>query len=383
MSKEIICDINECTGCCACLNICPTSAIEMLPNERGELCPRIQEEKCIHCNKCRQICPSINVIRKTQSKLCYAAWTKDLNDRIHCASGGVITGLSRFFIKEVGRVYSAFFEDGKFNFSSLNCENDLDICRGSRYVQAFVGGNFKNVKEDLLIGKNVLFIGTPCQIAGLKKYLKTDYSNLYTVDFVCHGVPPFEYLKQWHEKFSKEKCFSATFRGKNNYMLSFFDNKKLIYRKSSEYDFYFSAFLSNIIQRESCYSCQYASIERVADITVGDFWGIGKTENVPLGRASLVLINTQKGNLLWDKIREDFYYEKREIWEARKGNKQLNAPAVRNKERDLFLEKYRKYGFVQAIQSTSLKRRIKIIKLKNILFNPIRKMKKILGDKRR
>ena len=188
MSK--ICEKNECTGCMACYNICPKKCIDMVYDEHGELQPKIDKEKCINCGLCRKVCPNNNNIEYEQIKKTYAAWSINEQDRRTSTSGGIA---SIFYQNAIENNYVTF--GMAFNEKlELNCIEEKEYSginkfKGSKYCQAYIGDNFRIIKNLLNKEKKVIFIGTPCQVSGLNKYLKIcniDKENLITVDLICH-----------------------------------------------------------------------------------------------------------------------------------------------------------------------------------------------------
>lgn len=187
--KEIV-ESKFCTGCAACVNSCPNDALIMWENEVGHLFPAVDTNKCIECGLCERICPSINEISGKLPNKTFASWAKDINEHNSSTSGGIAAVLSRHMIAKGGIVYGCVCNPGGLIFHQrIDKESELSKLKGSKYVQSEIGNAFRLVNEDLKRGKQVLFIGTPCQIAGLRNSVKKD-ENLVLVDLVCHGVPP-------------------------------------------------------------------------------------------------------------------------------------------------------------------------------------------------
>lgn len=353
--KHYICNPDQCTGCFACMNVCAKNAINIVEDNYGRTIPHIDENKCIDCNICRKICPVSNAVQLNEPNECYAIWTKNDEDRINCASGGISTGIARFFIRNHGVVFGAAFDDNlNLEIEMAQTEEELIKFRGSKYTQCSTGYSYRQVKEQLALGKEVLYVGTPCQIAGLYAFLQKPQVNLYTIDIICHGTPPLKYLKQYCEKkFPENNISNVTFRGENNYQFCAYEGNKLIYKKPSYLDSYFHAFLNGLTFRENCYSCKYAARERCSDLTIGDFWGIDKEkmDNQYEGRISVLLQNSDKGKALIDKVKDEFVIEKGDIEEAIKGNHQLQKPSLKHKERKRFLKIYEKENVHIALES--------------------------------
>ena len=356
--KNTICKSEKCTGCSACFNICPKDCISMEADEYGHIMPVINEEVCINCNLCRKICPSNNKYTGKDSINAYALYNLDKEDRKYSSSGGVATVLSRHILENGGVVFGSVVDnDLKVVHKGIKDNNGIERLKGSKYVQSYIGTTFKQVKEELISGKEVIFIGTPCQIAGLNSFLGKEYNNLITVDLICHGVPPMKYLEEHINEIKKglkEKVTDFTFRGVNNYKFSLYSKDKCIYCKENEDDIYFKGFLKEFLFRDSCYTCDYAQSRRTSDITIGDFWGLGKYKpfkNKDKARISVALTNTVKGENLLLSLKNKFFMEKRDILEAILGNPQLREPSKRVRKQRKFKKDYLKYGF----QKTTIK----------------------------
>lgn len=352
--------MNACTGCGACKESCPVDAITMKANEKGFLYPEIDNEKCIHCKKCVVSCPVNETTVNKATKTAYAFRRKDEVKRMESQSGGAFSMLAEAILKDGGVVYGvALNEDGKAVYERAESEQDLNRLKGSKYVQADLGNAYLNVKEDLKNHK-VLFSGTPCYVAGLKRYLNCENTeNLYTVDLICHGVPSPELLKK-HLEFLSTGCgkkitdFNFRDKYKNGWhgcVESYSDANGM---KMAE-NVYANIFFSDAGLRESCYSCQYACTERTGDITIGDFWGVDKVysdidDNKGL---SLVLVNTEKGNVLWNELTKNNEAEIRVTKLEKCLQHNLKMPTPRSKKTEEFWKDYfcndykkiiRKYG---------------------------------------
>ncbi|MCI8482469.1 MAG: 4Fe-4S dicluster domain-containing protein [Clostridia bacterium] len=350
-----ICDKNKCTGCSSCLNICPKNCITMKEDEYGILMPNINEEECIDCKACKRICPENNNIEFKNPIKVYAAWSLNDSTRKKSASGGIAYEMYKHIIKNNGvAVGTEFDENLNLVHKIATSMEEVDKFRGSKYVQSSIGTTFEQTKRFLKEGKRIIFIGTPCQINGLQNFMKNeDMDNIITVDLICHGVPPIKYLKEYLEYINlNNKIDNITFRGENNEYITAYKNEKIVYKKNKKEDFYYKSFYNGLFNRENCYQCRYARKERVGDITIGDFWGLGKKNpfnyDITDG-VSLVLINSEKGYKFISEINAKIFLQERTIEEALQGNKQLNHPIVKNKKTDEFKELYKKLGFKEAI----------------------------------
>ena len=187
--KKHLCAAPECTGCLACLNVCPKHAIGVTEGFLGEILPTIDEDKCVDCGLCDKICPSLNPSPMHLPMDCYAAWTKNEVDYVSATSGGMATAISKSVISKGGVVYGCAAHGLQVKHMRCATMKDVEKLKGSKYVQSEMGDLYQALKKDVLEGLTVLFIGTPCQVAGVKNYLRQEYDNLLTVDLICHGVP--------------------------------------------------------------------------------------------------------------------------------------------------------------------------------------------------
>ena len=378
-----ICKQEKCTGCFACMNICPRDAVVCEINQYGKTVPAIRQDKCIECGMCVKVCPENHPPVKNDPIDCYAAWSRDEQERKYCSSGGAATELSRYFIEQGGIVYGAVFDQ---NLNLVHMASDkleqLERLKGSKYVQGYTGTVDREVKEQLKQGKKVLFIGTPCQIAGIRNYLGKEYDNLLLVDLICHGTPPMEYLKEYTHAVTRKPVTDISFRGKRNWRLTLYSGEKVVYSVRNKKDYYFTAFLKSLIYRDNCYKCQYAAPKRCSDITIGDFWGLDRSSlKTPYsGRISVVLINTQIGKKAWEETQDRFYSEPRAVEEAVRGNAQLRKPSVCHPDRELFLQNYTPGNFASAVKTPELRKEIRRGRIKDSLpYRAARKIKNSLG----
>lgn len=314
---------SECCGCGACYNICPKKAIEMIEDEEGFKYPKINEEKCVKCGLCEKICPSLNsqiTSRENVEIKTIGTYSNDLENRNNSSSGGIFSELARYIIEEKnGVVYGAGFDE-KFKViqQEISETKNLEKLRGSKYVQSDTLETYSEVKEYLEKGKYVLYTGTPCQIMGLKSYLRKPYDRLYTCDIICHGVPSPKVFRKYIYEMENEyqsKVTSISFRNKkygwNIFSMKIeFENGKEYIAKLTE-DKFMQGFLKNIYLRPSCYKCKFSTLPRNADISIGDFWGVEKKyeEFRDDKGTSILLLNTNKGYEIFDKIKSKVYYK--------------------------------------------------------------------------
>lgn len=355
----MICEEKKCTGCYACYNICPRNAINMTEDIYGNIFPKIDEKKCIKCNLCKKVCPQLKKNNAEIPQKIYAMYSKNKEIRKEAASGGIATTLYKHILNQKGVGYGVnnYFLNEKITFSRIETEEDIKKVIGSKYVHAYIEDTFKKIKKDLNDDKRVVFIGTPCQVAGLKSYLNNINSEkLITVDIICHGVPSQKLLKEdfSYNGVGVEKIKKIKFRTINGFELVLFGkkNEKILSKKYSD-DYYFINFLRGNIYRECCYNCKYATKARVSDITIGDFWGLNKNSKIYDDESkgiSLVMINTQKGKDIINEIKEYTDFEERDIEEALNGNKQLRKPSIMTKQFLIYRKKYPLIGFEKTMK---------------------------------
>lgn len=376
-----ICSKEKCTACGGCINICSKDAISLVPDELGRTIAIIDDKKCVNCGLCKKVCPVNSGMESNYPNKCYAAWSKNENFQKNCASGGISTGFAEAVLENNGVVYGTVFNGTDLIFDKAENIDDVEKFKGSKYVQANAGLIYKDVKASLKESKEVMFCGTPCQVAGLKSYLGNKCDNLITADLICHGTPPIAYMKEHIKSITDSNISNITFRGDKDFFLTLFDDDKILYSKKSQLDTYFTAFLEGMIFRENCYECPYAKEERVSDITVGDFWELNKKEmkNQYNGRISVVLINTKKGQAFWDKVKDKFIYEERPVEEAIAGNGQLRHPSIRHANRDKFCETYKKHGFTKAVKTKGVVSIMRKYKKEQRIVGFKRFVKKIIG----
>lgn len=290
-----ITDKHKCCGCTACVNVCPKNCISMSADREGFLYPVVDFVKCIDCGLCEQVCPVLRPVKNETESLVYAAVNNDESVRLQSSSGGIFTLLAESVLDRGGVVFGACF-DQNWNVvhDYTETKEGLAKFRGSKYVQSHVGNCFIQVKTFLDAGREVLFSGTPCQVAGLKNYLRKPYSNLFTVDLVCHGVPSPEVWRRYLQEavcrvygikkknlinldeYISDINFRAKDKGWKNFTVKIiFRNGKIEMMPSFENP-YMKAFLSNLSLRPSCYACPTKLHHVQSDITLADFWGVNE-----------------------------------------------------------------------------------------------------------
>ena len=369
-----ICPHNECTGCYACVSACKHDCIKMEEDELGAIHPSVDENKCVNCGACRKVCPNNVSFDFKYPSACYASWITDKEKRRICASGGIGTTMSEYVIRNGGVVFGSRYNESLVPIMTFTERlEELEHFKGSRYVQSLVGNDtYKQVKNFLLDDRQVLFIGTPCQIAGLKSFLRKEYQNLITVDLICHGVCPTRYFTEevdyLSNKFKLKDISDARFRGNdgNNYRLTLWnkarrklfprDNyREKLLRLSESQQFYIWGFLLGVTLRENCYACKYARPERISDITIGDFIGLGKEVpfDYPKANVSSVTINTEKGNAFYKSVSESndmLINVERNYGERLEYKPSLVEPFHRHPLNVKFKSNYPVYGFALSVR---------------------------------
>lgn len=302
---EIV-DKKACCGCSACAQRCPKQCISMIEDEQGFLYPEVDKTSCIDCGLCEKVCPVINQGQARRPLKVYASRNADEEVRAGSSSGGIFTILAEKIIEEDGVVFGAKFNaEWDVIHAVAETKDEIVAFRGSKYVQSQIGNSYKDAEKYLKQGCKVLFSGTPCQIAGLKQFLRKDYDNLLAVDIVCHSVPSpavwQEYLKnRMFPADNKNGVVAINFRDKSKswkkYCFTIHTDKGTL-REAAAQNMYMQGFLKDIYTRPSCIECPSKCLKSGSDITLGDFWGIQHyfpSFDDDKG-VSLVMLNSPKG----------------------------------------------------------------------------------------
>lgn len=346
---NLICPHDICTGCQACRLICPKHCITMQEDARGNTYPVVDESLCIDCNNCQKVCPSLNPPQFSLNPIkVYAGWAKDKSARKYSTSGGISYVLSKHFLTNGNSFCGVIWtENGAIHKISSDI-SDVKLFQGSKYSHSDVKQCYKEIKEILQSDRKVLFTGTPCQVAALRKYLRKDYANLYTVDIICHGVPSRRVLRDrihYIENENGKKVVEMRFRDKQPDQLhtcckyTFQDGTYVLHEYSK--DFFFRSFVDNYALRENCFNCQYSKIQRVSDLTIADFWSYQpksmKFYHYELG-VSILVVNSIKGTELIDLIKDDILYEERKYQEC--ANRNMYGPQIKPSNYEQYWEDY-------------------------------------------
>lgn len=343
-----ITDKKNCCGCSACVQRCPKQCIRLEEDTEGFLYPQVDEETCIKCGLCEKVCPILNQADKLSVLEVLAVKNPDDEERMNSSSGGVFLPLAREVINQGGVVFGAVYDES-WEVHHVYAEKIEDVYQmmGSKYLQSKIGNSFKDAERFLKQGREVLFVGSPCQIAGLRTYLRSkQYPNLLAVDFLCHGVPSpgvwRRYLAETYGGYdAKEQSRLQATAGKNSVLLSslnatspigdikFRDKRESGWKKfrfvvrqksaskadqntvlSSDIHYmnpFMQGFLSDIYLRPSCYACKCKNGVNHSDMTIADFWGINQSapEFDDDKGVGLVLLNTEKGEEYFSRLPMD------------------------------------------------------------------------------
>lgn len=382
---------DNCCGCRGCEQVCPTAAIEFHENEEGFLYPRIIEEQCNTMRQMSEDLPHTKLTCFNDMQTGYGAKIENASALKKSSSGGLSHAFALHIINQGGYVAGCAYDDNLVpkhiivdNLSALN------RLQGSKYVQSDIGNVYTEIKKLLDNGKVVLFYGVPCQIAGLRNYLNKDYDRLYCVDIICHGVPSRKlfanYLSWLGDKYNG-KVIKYEFRSKHKHQWSLTLNaeiekhngKIITVEKMASLDPYYFNFLAGTTYRESCYSCPYSQKHRTGDITIGDFWGVEKQypELFDLDGVSCALINTPKGERLWNDSAHLFSMSRVSTDSIINNNGNLRAPTKRPAVRDFIYVNVNERGFDAIDYPLSSKTKI-IERCKDAVPNRIRQRIKSL-----
>lgn len=389
-------DLNKCTGCNMCGDLCPVSAISYHEDKYGFLYPVVNQDKCIQCEKCIKSCPSLNPslkIKMNEPEV-YAAWSKDDQIRTDSTSGGLFYEFGKYVIENKGVVSGVAYNNDWKSAKNIVVSDleGLERLKGSKYFQSNASNVYQEVQKALMDEniKMVLFCGTPCQNAALKSFLGKEYDQLYCIDFICRSInspKAFQaYIDELEEKYNS-RVVNVHLKSKINgwqslaSQVDFKNGQQSLEDKNS--DWWVKGFIYNdLYTRPVCHQCQYKELPRCStDITIGDFWGIkGQTEENLFKGISVMMINSQKGKVLLSKIKQKLELEKTDLDDVLPGNPSLLKNPPQNNKIDKFFRLLNKYKFSKSVKicmNKSLWGRCKD-RMKRLL----RKMKKIVWIKK-
>lgn len=343
--------IKDCMGCGVCYNVCPQKCITMRRDSAGFKYPVVDKTLCVGCNVCEYRCPINNkpFVNLYTRPFVYAAYSSDDENRKDSSSGGIFGELAKVILKNGGTVFAAKYSPFPIViFSKINSVESIQSFHGSKYVESELGDIFIEVQEELHIGRNVLFVGMPCQVAGLLSFLQEEYANLYTIDFVCGGVPSSLYFEAWIyalENFYQNEIVDYRFRNKT---LGWHDNiSKITFSSGNECfiekkkDIFYQDYQKGINVRKGCFNCQFYGLNTVADVTIGDFNGALNYDwlknDVDKG-VSVICINSEKGNELVQFCKENIILKETNFSVASRYNYRMKQQRTEPNEREVYLK---------------------------------------------
>lgn len=383
MSLRILNISNTCTGCGACVSNCPKKALSLSYDEDGFYTPHIDEKLCIDCKACEGVCHVLNNEVPHSPSRNYTAYMVKANDRRivkNSSSGGAFTLLANSILSNGGVVYGARYNYDKERLEHASTDDvPLSELQKSKYIESFMGNTFSDVREKLRTGRQVLFVGTPCQVEGLHTFLtkrKVDTSNLLLVRFVCHGVPSNKFFTEYKHYEEKKKGCSMTyfdFRPKtrgwrsSDWLMRFADGSKD--KGPYYYYYYYYYFQLNTLLRCCCYNC-HRVLHEVADITIADFWGIGtyRPENKDQEGISMMLVHSCKANTYIEAIRNACSIEEIPMSALDYIYREVNDREQYKEMRQSNIEEVRRIGYMPFVKKT-LRNNIMISRLKGKLRN--------------
>lgn len=377
----------SCCGCATCAQACPKHCIEMREDMEGFLYPHVKVDKCINCGICEKLCPVSNKEQKLKDELqAFAAYNLDEVERMQSSSGGIFSLLAKQVLLAKGVVFGAAMSEDCYSVHHIKVESldDLHRLRGSKYLQSDTGTTYVQAQQELEKDRMVLYSGTPCQIGGLKAYLRKEYDNLICIDVICHGTPSPKLWKKYVRY--RENCAGAAvqqtfFRHKKYgwkmFAVLFEFTNSTTYKQILFKDLFIQMFLQNICLRPSCYSCAFKATQDKADISLADLWGAEAIcpELDDDKGLSLVLIHSAKGRKVYNSIKNDVVSKQVEIGRIILSNRAITESCAKPDIRDSFMEdmdnltidqlgkKYLKapslYARVRIWLSINIKKRIK------------------------
>ena len=355
---------NECCGCKACGDVCPKNAITFTLDEEGFFYPNVNND-CIDCGLCSKVCPAKNKLNAegSQEQTFIGCLDKNIERRGKGSSGGLFGLLASVLISEGYEICGAAFDDNlQLKHCFASSEKEIGKQKKSKYLQSDCEGIYKQVKQKTKEGKKVMFVGTPCQCAALKRYLGNIDSNVVIVDFACHGVPSqdlFDKCIHYYEQKNNCKVKSYSFRHKpkrygspQNFLLYIQKGDKTLPVEGKYYqEPFYCGFQKYMTLRPSCYQCKFARTERVSDITLADFWGVEEATKKwdRTSHPSLVILNSEKGRQLFEKIKSEIDFFETTKERAVKQNGSLIAPTKKTPNRDAFFDDLRNLPFDEVV----------------------------------
>lgn len=364
-----------CTGCTACYSVCPNNSIRMVSDQFGFLYPKIDAENCVGCLKCEKSCPVCNpLVADGIEPMAYAAYSLNEKTRMNSSSGGIFGEIANHIIEQNGYVYgAAYTDDFVVKHCGVNSREKLTQLQGAKYSQSVLDQIFLDVKRHLLNAEKVLFVGTPCQIYGLKAFLNKSYDNLFTVDFVCYGIPSPVIWRKYVQyrscndnsgEFPKMINLRSKETGWREYKYSilFQYSKEKKYSALNGTDLYSKLFVSNCINRESCSECHFKGINRISDLTLADFWGIWDIlpEMDDDRGTSAVIAHSEEGIRIINAISDKLKIQRVEISQVMLRNPSLIHASKLNRKRNRIMRMIIK-GKMSKVENMLEKKKDKMI----------------------
>lgn len=344
---------SKCMACGACKSICPKGCIELALNDKGEMQSIIDTMKCINCGLCRKICSFQK--EKNIPKACFVAARKNREQRLKCASGGIVSLSSELFISEMGGVVFGVAFQGENNASYCIAETveEIEKLKGSMYVQANTDVLFEKL-EAFLQSSKVLVVGIPCVINAVYSFctIKNIHTkNLFTIDLFCHGTCPSAFLKPELKRIAKgrkinEISFRSNMPTRRDYVF-YAEGEDFCYQKPSQLYPYYWGFLRGVTLNNTCYTCGYANIKRVGDISVGDCISSPnmQTMDKEFIKASTILVNTKKGGILFEQTKKDSIVASYDVEKEIAYNEGLKKHSTPSFSRKMFQVLHGYYGY--------------------------------------
>jgi coenzyme F420-reducing hydrogenase beta subunit len=383
---------NKCFGCEACVQICPVDALRMMEDNEGFRYPCLDKNICIKCGKCHLVCPYENApVKYEKKKMTFGGYHTDLKIRCSSTSGGAFSAIAGTWCDENYVIFGAVAEGINVYHSYIIDKSNIDIFRKSKYSQSVIGNTFRTVKKFLSEGKKVLFSGTPCQNAGLIKYLgECNKEKLLTIEVICEGVPSPLFIRKYEMWLVQEygagiksldyryKYFSELenpISGKWDFevMYTLLQNGKE-FKKDRWWNPFWSIWLNHLMSRPSCYECPFAESARVSDITLGDLWGVHIYCPELYGNnngASLIICNTEKGKNALKKARSQLYGHELDFDIALKYQSPMRKPIAYNAKRVNFMQDLQNLdvGYEEICNKWSVKPSLKLLFQKYVWGN--------------
>lgn len=387
-------DKESCTACGACAFVCAKNCITMIEDEHGSVYPSLDSTNCVECGRCQKTCPILSPLDVNTPQIAYSAWSSDEKERETSASGGIAAEIYKKAVSEGCDIAGAVQQDDFSVVMQLSSDEKAILkFKNSKYVFSEAWHVYQEIKQSLKADKNVVFIGLPCQVAALRKNFRENEKILF-VEVVCHGTAPFSYLKQHIEHIEhtkNEKAIRMSFRDPDTYTYTFTftlynkDGKRFYAEVPRKTDTYQYAYHSTISYRENCYHCHFAREQRIADITLSDYKGLGRMAPCSYGETnvSCILVNTEKGKkFIKEMIQEKrIYADERPVREPIEGDPQLRQPSLKGAARMDFerLIKVNDFETTMQIVMKRDKRRKKIHKICHFPIDILRNIKHSLS----